>query len=257
MKTLVINNKAVKVYDSIDEMPIMNFQKYNKYLLIDSGVGSDVDDIDSHIARIAKFIKNKDSKNALLELQNMRQNMYMINNEISPRYLAFAALIYSIDGKKVDNLSDDNLKNILAELKAVKHSKIIDFLIWLKKKVSSELEDYFPEDFIGPKEKDRYDRLKKRTLYVLDSIINSTDNTKQVEEIDNSLFKEYTPKIFIGSNSIEIKYDKQFESTCLLIAQKTSLDAKTMTVLQFYNAVNNIKVQLEAENKSIKKSKRK
>jgi len=44
-------------------------------------------------------LKSNNAKKALQELQNMRQNMYMVNNEISPRYLAFAALIHSIDGK--------------------------------------------------------------------------------------------------------------------------------------------------------------
>ena len=134
MKNLLINKKIVRVYDSIDEMPIVNFQKYNKYLLIDSGIGSDADDIDAHIVKIAKFIKANNNKKALQELQNMRQNMYMVNNEISPKYLAFAALIHSIDGKEVNDLSDDNLKKLLQDLKEVKHSKVIDFLLWLKKK---------------------------------------------------------------------------------------------------------------------------
>ena len=31
MKTVKINNHELKLYDSIDEMPIVNFQKYNKY----------------------------------------------------------------------------------------------------------------------------------------------------------------------------------------------------------------------------------
>ncbi len=66
----------------------------------------------------------------------------------------------------------------------------------------------------------------------------------------------HSPKAFIGSESVEIKYDKQFESTCLLISQKTNMDAKKMTVLQFYNAVDNIKAQAEAESKSLKKHKR-
>ena len=65
----------------------------------------------------------------------------------------------------------------------------------------------------------------------------------------------HSPKSYIGSESVEIKYDKQFESTCLLIAQKTNMDAKKMTVLQFYNAVDNIKQQLEAESKSVKRHK--
>lgn len=256
MKSLLINKKIVRVYDSIDEMPIINFQKYNKYLLIDSGIGSDADDIDAHIIKIAKFIKANNSKKALQELQNMRQNMYMVNSEISPKYLAFAALIYSIDGKEVNDLSDDGLKKLLQDLKDIKHSKVINFLLWLKKKVTNELETYFPGDFVNPKEKEAYDRLKNRTLLVLDSIINNTDNTKQIESIDTMMLNMHAPKVFIGSESVEVKYDKQFESTCLLIAQKTNMDARKMTVLQFYNAIDNIKAQAEAEAKSLKKHKK-
>lgn len=255
MKNLLINNKIIRVYDSIDEMPIINFQKYNKYLLIDSGIGSDADDIDAHIIKIAKFIKANNSKKALQELQNMRQNMYMVNNEISPKYLAFAALIHSIDGKEVNDLSDDGLKKLLEDLKNIKHSKVIDFLLWLKKKVTNELETYFPGDFVNPKEKEAYDKLKNRTLLVLDTIINDNDNTEQIELIDTMMLNMHTPKAFIGSDSVEVKYDKQFESTCLLIAQKTSMDAKKMTVLQFYNAIDNIKAQAEAEAKSLKRNK--
>lgn len=252
MKKLLINKKTVKVYDSIDEMPIVNFQKYNKYLLIDSGIGSDADDIDSHIIKIARYIKANSSEKALQELQNMRQNMYMINSEISPKYLAFAALIHSVDDKEVTDLSDDGLKALLHELKEVKHSTVIDFLLWLKKKVTSELEIYFPGDFITTKEKEAYDRLKNRALLILDSIINDADNSEQIEAIDSLIINSHTPKVFTGSKSVEIKYDKQFESTCLLIAQKTNTDAKKMTVLQFYNAVDNIKRQTEAETKRVK-----
>ena len=257
MKSLLINKKIVRVYDSIDEMPIINFQKYNKYLLIDSGIGSDADDIDTHIVKIAKYIKANDNKKALQELQNMRQNIYMVNSEISPKYLAFAALIHSVDGKEVNDLSDDGLKKLLQDLKEVKHSKVIDFILWLKKKVTSELEIYFPGDFINPKEKEAYDKLKARTLLVLDSVINDTDNSEQIEAIDIMMLNMHTPKTYIGSESIEVKYDKQFESTCLLIAQKTNMDARKMTVLQFYNAIDNIKAQAEAEAKSLKRNKNK
>jgi hypothetical protein len=255
MKNLLINNKIVRVYDSIDEMPIVNFQKYNKYLLIDSGIGSDADDIDAHIVKIAKYIKSNNNKKALQELQNMRQNIYMVNSEISPKYLAFAALIHSVDGKEVNDLSDDGLKKLLQDLKEVKHSKVVDFLLWLKKKVTNELEIYFPGDFVNPKEKEAYDKLKARTLLVLDSVINDTDNSEQIDAIDMIMLNMHTPKTYIGSESVEVKYDKQFESTCLLIAQKTNMDARKMTVLQFYNAIDNIKAQAEAEAKSLKRNK--
>lgn len=252
MKNIILNKRTIRVYDSIDEMPIINFQKYNKYLLIDSGIGSDVDDIDAHIVKIAKFMKVNNGKKALLELQNMRQNIYMVNNEISPKYLAFSALIHDIDGKEVTDLSDGNLKEMLNKIRAIRHSTIIDFLIWLKKKITSELETYFPDSFISSKEKEIYDKLKTRTLLVLDTIITDRDNTERIDAIDVMMINFSKPNVFTGSDSVEVRYDKQFESTCLCIAQRTSMDAKKMTVLQFYNAVDNIKQQVEAETKSIK-----
>lgn len=257
MKTLQINNKVVKIYDSIDEMPIVNFQKYNRYLLIDSGIGSDVDDVDAHIVRIAKLINSEDKKKAIQELQSMRQNLHMINSQISPKYLAFAALIHSIDGKEITDLSDDNLKAILENLKTVKHSALVELILKLKKKVNTELETYFPGDFVSPREKEAYDKVKHRTILVLESMLSGIDNSEQIERIDTALFASYTPKNFTGPESVEVQYNKQFESACLLISRKTNLDAKKMTVLQFYKAVEDLKKEAEAQAKKNKHSNRK
>lgn len=256
MKTIILNKKVIKLYDSIDEMPIINFQKYNKYLLIDSGVGSDVDDLNSHIVKVAQAIKAGDNKKALLELQNTQQNIAMVNSEISPRYLAFAALIHSIDGKELVDLSDEGLRETLNNIKEIRHSKLVDFLVWLKKKVSSELEAYFPGDFSSAKEKEVYDKIKQRTILVLTSITDKIDNSDAINAIDLALFNIYKPKSFIGSDSVEIQYDKQFENACVLIAQKTSLDAKRMKVLQFYSTLDTIKRQTEAEARSYKSIKK-
>lgn len=255
MKKIMLNGKVVRVYDSIDEMPIVNFQKYNKYLLIDSGIGSDVDDIDAHVVNIARFIKAGNANKALMELQNLRQNLHMVNSEISPKYLSFAALIHSVDGKEITDLSDDNLKEVLQELKQLKHSFVADFIEWLKKKVATELETYFPEEFNSAREKEAYDVLKRRTLLILDSIVNGTDTEGEVAAIDKAAQDKYKPKMYVGSDSVEVKYDRNFESTCLLITQETNADAKRMTVLQFYNAVDNIKKQAEAKMKSLKRAK--
>lgn len=256
MKTLIYKGKTIKIYDSIDEMPIVNFQKYNKYLLIDSGIGSDVDDIDAHIVKIAKAIKEGNNGKAIQELQNMRQNINMINSTISPKYMAFAALIYSIDGEELTDLSDDNLKLVLESINKVKHSNIIRLLAEIKKKVSYELEMYFPGEFSNAKEKGAYDKIKNRTLLILESIISDIDNSEAINTIDASLFSTYIPKVFYGSESVEIKYDKQFENACLLISQKMNCNAKKMTVMQFYNALDNIKLQAEAEMKRVKRLKR-
>lgn len=256
MKTIYVNKLKIKLYSSIDELPIVNFQKYNKFLLIDSGIGSDADDIDTHIVRIARIINSKDTEKAMQELQNLRQNLFMINSSISPKYLAFTALIHSIDDKELTDLSDDNLKEVLKKINAVQHSKLIEWLFELKKKLEAELELYFPEDFVDVREKDTSDKIKLRTLLQLDNMIRKNDNSQQINEIDNFLFGLYKPKSFVGEKSVEISYDKSFESACLLIAQKSSLDPKKMTTLQFYSALNNIKKQLEVEAKSYKSHKR-
>lgn len=253
MKTIELKKYKLELYDSIDEMPIVNFQKYNKYVLIDSGLGSDIDSVDAHLINLAKLIKT-DSAKASQELQNLRQNMHMIVSGISPKYLAFAALIHSVNGEKVTDLSDDNLKSILDKIKEIKHSKVVDFLLWLKKKLDTELETYFPNEFgNSAKEKEVYDKLKQKTLYVLDGIINDNDNSEQIEKIESYLFGLYKPKNFAGVNSVEVKYDKQFETTCMYISQETNMNAKSMTVLEFYNTLTELKKQADIKAKAYKK----
>lgn len=255
MKTISLANRTIKLYDSIDEMPIENFQRYNKYIIIDAGLGSDIDSVDEHIVQIAKLINSGDKKKAMQELQNMRQNMHMIVSGISPRYMAFAALIYSIDGKKVESQSDTSLQELLSDLKKVEHGSIIETLFRLKKKLSTELETYFPDNFDSAKEKMMYEKIKQRTILQLKGIIEDKEYTEEIADIDLSLLKSYKPGIFTGKNSFELKYDKQFESLCMLVGQKANLNAKQMTVLQFYTTVNNIKAQLDAEAKAYKRIK--
>lgn len=253
MKTVFIKGKKIQLYDSIDEMPIVNFQKYNKCVLIDSGLGSDIDSIDNHIVDIAKYVKNGDTKNALQELQNMRQTMHMIVSGVSPKNLAFAALIYSIDGVEQKNLSDEHLQEIMDELNELPFGLFINLVEKLKKKLSTELELYFPSEFDSAKEKEAYSKLKSRTLLQLKELIDDNDYAKNIAEIDKFLFSLHRPKSFIGKDSDEIRYDKQFESACMMISQKTGLNAKQMTVLEFYNTLVNIQKQAELEKKAYKK----
>ena len=137
MKTIDTGKHVIKLYDSVDELPIGAYQRYNKFLLIDAGVGSSVDDFDAHIVKLAKLIGNNEREKAIQELQNMRQNLFMVNSKISPKYLAFAALVYSIDGKKVEAVSDDDYSELLAKIQEMPHSLLTKTLDWLKKKLQT------------------------------------------------------------------------------------------------------------------------
>lgn len=137
MKVIDTGKHVIKLYDSVDELPIGAYQRYNKFLLIDAGIGSSVDDFDAHIVKLAKLIGNNEREKAIQELQNMRQNLFMINSKVSPKYLAFAALVYSIDGKKVEAVSDDDYSELLAKIQEMPHSLLTKTLDWLKKKLQT------------------------------------------------------------------------------------------------------------------------
>ena len=139
MKVIDTGKHVIKLYDSVDELPIGAYQRYNKFLLIDAGIGSSVDDFDAHIVKLAKLIGNNEREKAMQELQNMRQNLFMINSKVSPKYLAFAALVYSIDGKKVEAVSDDDYSELLAKIQEMPHSLLTKTLDWLKKKLQTSL----------------------------------------------------------------------------------------------------------------------
>ena len=256
MKVVTIKGHTVKLYDSIDELPIVNFQKYNKCILIDSGLGSDIDSVDSHIVNIAKFINSDNKKQALLELQNMRQNLYMIVSNVSPKNLAFAALIHSIDGEEQKDLSDTHLQELIDIINESEQSILSNILLGLKKKLSTELEIYFPSEFDSAKEKEAYSKLKMKLILQLQEVAEDIEKASEIAEIDKFLFSLHKPKNFTGKESEEVKYDKQFESACMIISQKTGMNAKSMTVLEFYNTLSNLQKQAEAEKKAYRRNKK-
>jgi hypothetical protein len=119
MREVLVNKHKLQVYDSIDELPIVRYQKCNKYMVIDSGIGSDLQSVVSHIDVILQQI-NIDKDKAIIELTNMRQNMIFLFNGINPKHFAFVPLIYSIDGKELIDISDTNVEKIYIMLNPTK-----------------------------------------------------------------------------------------------------------------------------------------
>ena len=257
MKKILIGNKTVEIYDAIEELPITRFHKYNKMLLIDSGIGSDLSDFDNHIERAIRFCKVNPDITAK-ELENLRQNVYFVQSELSPKMLAFCVLIKSIDGKQCNDISDDALAELQKDLSEMPIKELTAQLEAVKKKIDEELQLYFPKLFDDATIKEYYDQLKQRTLLMLDAIIQGDESDKR-EEIDHitTLLLTYTkPKSFSGSDSVEIQYDKQFENMCLMLSQHLHVNPKSFTVLEYYNAFEYIKEQakkasIKSQNKAI------
>lgn len=243
MKEIEIGKHTVEIYDSIDELPIKRFHKFNKYLLIDAGVGSDLNSISEKINRIVRFIDKEDKANAKIELDNLRQAMFLSVSELNAKHLAFMALVKSVDGKDIIDLSDAGLKKT-QQIFEEQQTNFIDRLIQsVKKKIDTELNLYFPGQFDDAAIKEYHDKLRSRILFQLDTIIRNADHKQEIDQIDDFLLTLAKPKVFSGKESTEIKYDRQFEDMCLFLSHELSLDIDKLSVLQFYNSFEYIKKQ--------------
>lgn len=240
MKTIKIGKHKVTIYDAISELPITRFHVYNKMLLVDSGVGSDITDFDSHAERIIAFLQKKDTENAIKELQNMRQNLYLIQQSLSPKDLAFAALVKDIDGKPCDNITDDGLKDTLRMLADEKKRDIDSTIGEAKKKIDTELQQYFPALYGDSSEKEYFDLLLKRTKAVLAGIVEKKDNSANIDAITLELMTYIKPRDFANEN-IELLVDRQFEKICLMLTETLHCEPKKYTVLEFYSAFDYLK----------------
>lgn len=252
MREIKESGVTIKVYDSIDELPIKRFHKYNKYMLIDSGIGSDLNDVDNHINKALRFIRNDDRKSAVMELNNLKQSIHLINEEISPKYLAFAPLVAEINGIKQLDISDDGLQKVVNRLGNIKQKRFDVIIESLKKKMDQELSLYFKNTFEDSSEKEYFGYLKRRILLQIRQIKEEKDLSSEIEAIDNSLLMFFKPKVFSGTDSLEIEYDKNFEDMCLMLSQKLTINAKDLSVLEFYNSFEYLKKMVKSQERANK-----
>lgn len=111
---------------------------------------------------------------------------------------------------------------------------------------------YFPRLFDDATLKEYYDKLKQRTIVVLRTIIDgraTEADAKEIDDITAELITYFNPQTFTGSESVEIRHDRQFENMCLILSQNLHVDPKKFTVLEYYNSFEYIKEQAKKANK--------
>ena len=136
MKRINLRGVVLEMYDSIDEMPITRFQEYNRFLLIDAGIGSDMDSISKHIGRLNRFIDKDEKENAKQELNNYFQNLLFVIEHTSPEMSAFCSLVVSVNGHPYNDLSEEGVQRLKNKLsrKGLTIGKVRQFLNEIKKK---------------------------------------------------------------------------------------------------------------------------
>ena len=256
MVTVKIGKHTVEMYDGIEELPIVRFHKYQKLLLVDSGIGADMAAFDQRIEKTRRFLMAGDNKNAQQELENLRQCVFMIQNEFSPKLRAFAVLVAKIDGRECTDISDCSLDAIVTELSESPLKELTARLDAVKKKIDDELQLYFPAIFNNSEIKEYYDLLRKRTLALLNKIIEGApdpESEKDVDKITTQLVTYSHPKIFTGSDGVEVQHDRQFENLCLALSEQLHVKPKEYSVLEFYNAFDFLQERAKASKQERKR----
>ena len=109
---------------------------------------------------------------------------------------------------------------------------------------------YFPSLFNQSDIKEYFDLLKKRTLAVLQNIIDGVDipdGTPAVDKLTTELITYSNPKNFSGPEGAEIQYDRQFENLCLALSSQLNILPKKCSVLEFYNAFDYLQQKAKRE----------
>lgn len=257
MVTVKIGKHTVEMYDAIDELPIVRFHKYQKFLLVDAGIGSDIAAFDQRIEKTRRFLMAGKTEQAQKELENLRQSVFLIQNGISPQHRAFAVLVTKIDGRECNDISDDALAGITETLQDAPAKELTAQLDAVKKKIDGELMLYFPALFNDSTVKEYYDLLRKRTLELLNAIVDGQPNpeaTAVVEKLTTALITYSNPKLFTGSDGVEIQHDRQFENLCLVLSEQLHVKPKEYTVLEFYNAFDFVQERAKAAEKAQKRA---
>ena len=248
MKTIKWNGHNVVINDSIQSLPIWRFQLYTKYMVIDSGIGSDLADIDTKLSDLRALIQ-KDANDAIRQTVNIQQALHFAMGNVSPKMSAFVVLMESINGDQLtdDDLTDEGIQRIIRRLSRQRFSfsMLTDALSVFKKKMETEFEGFFPGVMDNSRVKEFYARLRQRTLLVLRSIRDGANKYKeQIEKIDHALTRNTKPRVFHGPKGLEVQMTKEFEATLVLLSQnKVAPDPRRMTTLAYYQALEVIKNQ--------------
>ena len=249
-----LGKHKVEVYDGIEGLPIVRFHRYQKMLLLDAGVGGDLNALDARFERVNAYLAQKDTEKARKEMENLRLSIYFIQNNISPKYRAFACLVKSIDGKPYEVTEEEAIDEILRVLSDVEVNEIERNLVSVKKKIESDLTLYFPKLFGDSSEKEYYDIVKRRTIRILDGIIEGAENPESyADELTMQILLYVNPRKYTGSEGMEVQYDKQFENLCLSLSEQLHVRPKQMAVFEFYTAFELIRDKAKELQKQIKR----
>ena len=245
MKTIYTKEgkHSVVIFNSSHDLPPRRYQKYNKHVMIAAGVGESLDDYNKRRLKTIGYVKSEDKKSALIELANQQQCVFNALEEYSPSNMAFAVMVYSIDGEVFKSYEENTLNKIIDKLDEVGLTKamIMEALREIKKKIGDELAMYYETYFRPPVAYNAVRLVQSEAL--LDSAFFGKDTVKVEEDTEAELLRLTKPKIwniYIKGNE-ELKMETGFEKFIFLVQEHTTVDLDSISLFRFYSLLDYIK----------------
>jgi hypothetical protein len=132
MKTVKIGRHEFKFYSSIKDMPVEKYNTLQLFLLQDTGIGSNMSDIDRHFHQLDIFLNAGKISEAISERQNLHMNIYAMLEKINIKSKSLACFIHSVDGREV-GYDDELIESALSKLNAGTIGEVTEILEELKK----------------------------------------------------------------------------------------------------------------------------
>lgn len=225
----IVNGNRFVLYDDIKETPNWRFVEFNKYVLIDANIGSDIVDVASRADLVMQLIEAEQYEKAHQEAKNYKQSIAFTVNNIDIKMFCFICACKSINGKEITSLNESDLKKWSEEINKTNVSRnFIERIVSLfKKKVEEDLTLYFPHH----KRNNKVFRLLKDTLLLrLQNMREKSEiKEKSIAHNKKTILEEYKPINFFGSAGFEVTTDKKYIETCKILG----VGPKELTIFEF------------------------
>ena len=199
----------VVFYDSVEDLPVTQFHRYSKHLLVEGGIGDTIQDIDRHITRIINFLN--DTKKTYQEILNLRQCLFLVASEQDVHNKTTLCLVKSVDGKDWTDFSDSGLDELYNLLNGATQRELNELAMEVRSRIDENLLQYFPKVFEDSTQKNYIDLLRQRAVLQIGEIVNGDDNDAKIQGVTEKIYQMQNPKGFSGAESEEIRFDKQLD----------------------------------------------
>jgi hypothetical protein len=126
-------NTKVELFDSVQELPMLRSATLHRYLALQAEVPTEGGSVADGIARAMQLGELKEWGQQSILLQNLLFGLHLCSEGIQPESMAFAALVYRVNGQVYDDMSDSGLQKVLEKTKNIPAAIIRQYLEAIKK----------------------------------------------------------------------------------------------------------------------------